>query len=92
MRTPLPGAVDVEFVIHVAPQLGAEFTQMTAEFKVGGQLGPTLVQRFLYVLDGQVTVEIKGEKHNLLLAGMRICLKVLPHIVSALTDARAAVD
>jgi (S)-ureidoglycine aminohydrolase len=30
VRTPLPGAEGVEFVIHVAPRLGARFTQMTA--------------------------------------------------------------
>jgi len=43
--TPLPGAQGVEFVIHVAPQLGARFTQMTAEFGAGGMLGPTPAQR-----------------------------------------------
>ena len=32
VRTPLPGAEGVEFIIHAAPQLGAGFTQMTAEF------------------------------------------------------------
>ena len=32
IRTPLPGAEGVEFIIHAGPQLGARFTQMTAEF------------------------------------------------------------
>jgi (S)-ureidoglycine aminohydrolase len=31
IRTPLPGAAGVEFVVHVAPHLGARFCQMTAE-------------------------------------------------------------
>ena len=52
VRSPLPGAEGVEFIIHAAPQLGARFTQMTAEFVAGGSLGPAPAQRFLYVLDG----------------------------------------
>jgi hypothetical protein len=36
----LPGASNVDFIVHVAPQLGARFTQMTAEFAAGGTLGP----------------------------------------------------
>jgi (S)-ureidoglycine aminohydrolase len=36
VRSPLPGAEGVEFIIHAAPQLGARFTQMTAEFVAGG--------------------------------------------------------
>ncbi len=39
IRTPLPGAAGVEFVIHAAPQLGARFTQMTAEFARGARWG-----------------------------------------------------
>ena len=34
IRTPLPGAEGVEFVVHASPQLGARFSQMTAEFVV----------------------------------------------------------
>ena len=33
MRTPLPGADGVEFIVHAGPQLGAQFTQMTAELR-----------------------------------------------------------
>ena len=38
IRTPLPGAEGVEFVVHAGPQLGARFTQMTAEFRAGTAL------------------------------------------------------
>ena len=38
VRSPLPGAEGVEFILHAAPQLGARFTQMTAEFVAGGSL------------------------------------------------------
>ncbi len=54
VRTPLPGAEKVDFIIHAAPQLGAAFTQMTAEFAAGGSLGPTPAQRFIYVLEGKL--------------------------------------
>jgi (S)-ureidoglycine aminohydrolase len=43
-------------IVHVSPAAGARFTQYTAEFDPGGALGPTPHQRFLYVLEGSVTV------------------------------------
>jgi (S)-ureidoglycine aminohydrolase len=43
-------------IIHAAPAIGARFTQYTAEFEAGGSLGPAAVQRFLYVLEGQLEV------------------------------------
>ena len=61
IRSPLPGAEGVEFIIHAAPQLGARFTQMTAEFVAGGSLGPAPAQRFLYVLDGKLELKAGGK-------------------------------
>jgi (S)-ureidoglycine aminohydrolase len=43
-------------IVHTAPAIGARFTQYTAEFEAGGSLGPAAVQRFLYVLEGQLEV------------------------------------
>src|ERR1700690_789448 len=65
IRSPLPGAEGVEFIIHAAPQLGARFTQMTAEFVAGGSLPSASTQRFLYVLDGKLEVKVEGKKHIL---------------------------
>jgi (S)-ureidoglycine aminohydrolase len=42
-------------IVHIAPAGGAKFTQYTAEFEAGGTLDPASVQRFVYVLDGEVT-------------------------------------
>ena len=64
VRTPLPGANGVEFVVHVGPQLGAGFAQFTAEFAPSGVLGPTPAQRFLFVLEGELVVECEGESHR----------------------------
>jgi (S)-ureidoglycine aminohydrolase len=44
-------------IVHIAPAMGAQFTQYTAEFEAGGTLAPASVQRFLYVLDGEVEID-----------------------------------
>jgi len=41
-------------VIHAAPQIGAKFMQYTAEFEAGGSLAAADLQRFVYILDGEV--------------------------------------
>lgn len=65
VRTPMPGASGVEFVVHAGPVLGAGFAQFTAEFAPGGALGPTLAQRFIFVLEGALIVECEGKTHRL---------------------------
>ncbi|HEX4319459.1 MAG TPA: (S)-ureidoglycine aminohydrolase [Acidobacteriaceae bacterium] len=64
IRIPLPGADGVEFIVHIGPRAGAGFTQMTAEFAANGSLAPagTGIQRFLYVLDGTLGLELSGGK------------------------------
>jgi (S)-ureidoglycine aminohydrolase len=57
VRAPLPGMQGATAVVHVNPAAGARFTQYTAEFEPGGQLGPTQAQRFLYVLEGTLLVQ-----------------------------------
>ena len=68
IRTPQPGSNGVEFVVHCAPGIGsgrgAAFTQMTAEFAPNGTLAAATpgTQRFLYVLEGQIDLEILGSR------------------------------
>ena len=57
VRAPLPGMQKATAIVHVAPAAGARFTQYTAEFEAGGSLSPASVQRFLYVLEGEMEVE-----------------------------------
>lgn len=52
IRTVLPGMKCATAVVHVAPAAGAAFTQYTAEIAPRGTLGPTTLQRFLYVSEG----------------------------------------
>jgi (S)-ureidoglycine aminohydrolase len=89
VRTPLPGAEGVDFIIHAAPQLGAAFTQMTTEFAPGGTLGPAPAQRFLYVLEGQLELHTDSGDHTLVERGFAYIPQAVPHTVSAVTKARA---
>ena len=59
IRTPLPDADNVDFIVHTGSRLGAKFTQMTAEFtRPGSRIValPRGVERFLYVLEGTLDV------------------------------------
>lgn len=91
IRSPLPGASGVEFIIHASQQIGAGFTQMTAEFAAGGTLGPAPTQRFFYVLDGELRLEVRGEEHSLLAGGFAYFPKGTPHAVRAAGSARATI-
>lgn len=91
VRSPLPGASGVEFILHVAPQLGARFTQMTAEFAADGALGPAPTQRFLYVLEGELRLEARGDRHSLTPGSFAYLPKGTPHSVRAATPARAVI-
>lgn len=99
IRTPLPGASGVEFVVHTAPRLGATFTQMTAEFAAGGTMDSAEagIERFFYVLDGQIDIDIpgsdiKGDASGSLVPGRFAFLPAgTEHQVSAREAARAAV-
>jgi (S)-ureidoglycine aminohydrolase len=90
IRTPLPGAAGVDFVVHVGPQLGARFTQMTAEFAAGGTLGPAPAQRFIYVIEGELELNAGGNTHTLTPGGFAYLPQGTPHTVRALTVSRAA--
>jgi (S)-ureidoglycine aminohydrolase len=52
----LPGMRNATAVVHITPVAGAGFTQYTAILEAGGVIAPTPVQRFLYVLTGQIDV------------------------------------
>jgi len=91
IRTPLPGAENVQFVVHAAPQLGAGFTQMTAEFAEGGTLGPAPAQRFIYVIEGELELTVNGETRLMVSGGYAYIPQGVDHTVRAHSAARAAV-
>ena len=91
IRTPLPGAMGVDFVVHAAPRLGAGFTQMTAEFLKDGTLGPAPAQRFVYVLEGELVLSAGSKEWTLAANGFAFVPAGTPHTVRAIDRARAAV-
>lgn len=65
VRTALPGMKGCAAIVHVGSALPAQFTEYTAEFEAGGELGPTSAQRFLFVLAGKISVEASGKTSRL---------------------------
>ena len=88
---PLPGFDSVTVIVHAAPAIGAAFTQYTAEFEPGGSLGPAHGQRFLYLLEGAVSVVVGGKTQQLAPGGFAHLPANQPHTVKASTRSRAAV-
>lgn len=91
VRAPLPGMKRCTAVVHASPVLGAGFTQYTAEFESGGELGDAHAQRFLYVVEGAITVEAKGKKSKLSRLGYAFLPEGIAHSVTASRASRVAV-
>jgi len=56
VRAPLPGMEKATAVVHVSPAAGAAFTQYTVEFEAGGSMAAVGFQRFVYLLEGELTL------------------------------------
>jgi (S)-ureidoglycine aminohydrolase len=68
VRSTLPGWENSEVVILIAPPLGARFMQYLAFMAAGAVAGPALpgVERVLYVLEGEVTLQtVREQEHQL---------------------------
>jgi (S)-ureidoglycine aminohydrolase len=91
VRTNLPGMKACTAIVHAGPALGAGFTQYTAEFEPGGELGPAAVQRFLYVIEGRLSIEQQGKQGELAARGYAYFPQGLPHRIIASTASRIAV-
>ncbi len=91
VRAPLPGMRKVTAIVHISPALGAAFTEYTAEFESGGELGGTTAQRFLYVLEGSISVEAERKRQDLDPRGYAYIPQGLSHRVAAKRASRVAV-
>jgi (S)-ureidoglycine aminohydrolase len=87
VRAPLPGMDKVTAIVHVAPPAGSAFTQYTAEFEAGGVMEPGPLQRFVYVLEGEL--ETSGE--TLGAGGFLYCPVSHGHRLRAASPTRAVV-
>src|SRR5260370_16192574 len=78
-------------IVHVSPALGAGFTQYTAEFEAGGELGSTPAQRVLFVIEGGVNVELSVKSSKLDARGYAFVPQGLHHRVVAAKVSRLTV-
>jgi (S)-ureidoglycine aminohydrolase len=88
---PLPGFDYVTVIVHAAPAMGAAFTQYTAEFEPGGWLGAAHGQRFLYVLEGSVSVAVGSQTQQLAPGEYAHVPANQQHTVKATVKSRVAV-
>jgi (S)-ureidoglycine aminohydrolase len=91
VRTSFPGMKACSAIVHVSPALGARFTQYTAEFEAAGELGSTPVQRFIFVIEGAVKVEVDGKSSKLGVHGYAYLPQGLPHRVIGTKASRVVV-
>ena len=91
VRTALPGMQGGTAIVHVSPAVGAAFTQYTAELEPGGTLGPTLAQRFVYVLSGAVDLATDTSFNSLSPSGYAYIPAGLAHTLTAQGATRVAV-
>lgn len=91
VRTALPGMKRCAAIVHSGPAMGAGFAQYTAEFEAGGELGPTAAQRFVYVIEGRVSIELQKKKTQLGVRGYAYFPQQETHRIIAAESSRAAV-
>jgi (S)-ureidoglycine aminohydrolase len=78
-------------IVHANPALGADFTQYTAEFEKGGELGPTPAQRFIFVMDGYLKLRVNGKESSLGTRGYAYLPEGVEHRVTGTRPSRATV-
>ena len=91
VRTVLPGMNSCSAIVHIGPALGAKFTQYTAEFEAGGELGATPAQRFIFVIEGRVKLETHDKSSELGVRGYAYLPEGLHHRVKATQMSRVAI-
>ncbi len=91
IRTQIPGGSKACVIVHVSPAVGAGFTQYSAEFEAGGVLGHAAGQRFVYVLEGTITLGAGPRTYTLAKDGYAYIPQGMDHRVVALEAARVAV-
>ena len=91
VRTTFPGMKGCAAIVHAGPALGAGFTQYTAEFEPGGELGGTTAQRFVFVMEGAVQLDVNNQQSQLTARGYAYVPARLEHRIKATQKSRVAV-
>src|SRR2546423_355168 len=77
VRAPLPGMRNATAIVHASPAMGACFTQYTAELSANAEIAPCSVQRFVYVLEGEIDIRghrLRAESYAYFPAGARTAI------------------
>ncbi len=91
VRIPLPCLRDALAVVHMGAAANAQFTQMTVEFEPGGMLSSVGLQRFVYVLEGHLSLRSDPERHELSAGSFVYVPSLVTHYFLASGRARAVV-
>ena len=91
VRTTLPGMKGCAAIVHAGPALGARFTQYTAEFEPDGELGGTTAQRFVFVMEGAVQLDVNNQHSQLGTRGYGYVPAGLVHRITATEKSRVVV-
>ncbi len=95
VRTTLPGMKGCAAIVHAGSAMGARFTQYTAEFEAGGELGGkfvgTPVQRFVFVMEGALQLDVNNQKSQLGTRGYAYLPVGQAHRIAASEKSRVAV-
>ena len=80
---PLPGLDRATACVHAAPALGAGFVQYTALFQESGTLGSSPFERFVYVLEGSLSLAASGNQTTLGVGGFAYLPPNAQHLLTA---------
>ena len=94
VRSPLPGLTGGAAIVHIGPPAKSGFSQCTVEFDAGGRLEPVVraapMQRFIYVLSGEVELTNSAEARSLAHGGYAYLPSKANCGITARTAARIA--
>ncbi len=93
VRAFLPGWHQTACIVHISPELGARFQMYTVEMQPGGsgELSLLDIQRFAYVIEGEVSLEVGGARHTLRPHGFAYLPANTPHRFSTQSPSRMVV-
>ena len=90
VATALPGWKNARGVVLISPQMGARFTQYFALMEKGGEGTPPLpgVERFVFVLEGGLSVQTEADTFGLEPKGYAFFPAGEPHVITATSKTR----
>jgi (S)-ureidoglycine aminohydrolase len=91
VRTSLPGLKNALAIVYIGPALGAGFAEYTVEFEAKGELSAGPAQRFIYVMEGAITLESDSKPENIGVQGYAYLPQGLAHRITSKQKSRIAV-